>query len=304
MIYDITHTTRYSYQTPVAGVRCLLRLTPATRVGQRLLTHALKTEPAGEIAPGRDFFGNAVARLAVAETLEELVIVARATVEVTATASTGGAVNVAAARAAALAGRGLDGDAPAHGLFASRHVPLVEAITAYAGESLRLDQPLLAAVDAFNRRIHADFAYDPEATEVGTSPAAAFAEKRGVCQDFAHVMLAGLRGLGLAARYVSGYLRTVPPPGAARLEGADATHAWIEVYAGEAAGWVGFDPTNGIAAGLDHVVLAIGRDYADVSPIDGVVRAAGGHDLTVSVDVLARDDDPAGVAAGRGSAVG
>jgi transglutaminase-like putative cysteine protease len=150
------------------------------------------------------------------------------------------------------------------------------------------ERPLAVAVAELNRRIQADFVYDPQATDVGTPPAAAFAAKRGVCQDFAQVMLAGLRGVGLAARYVSGYLRTVPPPGQKRLEGADATHAWIEVYAGEAEGWLGFDPTNGIAAGPDHIVVAVGRDYADVSPVDGVVRAAGGHDLTVSVDVIAR----------------
>lgn len=291
MIYDITHRTRYAYRVPVAGVRCLMRLTPVTRPGQTLLAHALDVTPTGDIAWSRDFFGNRVARLAVPETLDELEIVARATVRVTPNMAAGAAeVTVAAARAAALAGRGLDGDAPGHGLFPSRHVALTEAITLYAAASIAAERPLLTAVGELNRRIRDDFIYDPEATDIGTTPAAAFKARRGVCQDFAHVMIAGLRGLGLAARYVSGYLRTVPPPGQKRLEGADATHAWVEVYAG-AAGWLGFDPTNGIAAGADHVVLAVGRDYADVSPVDGVVRAAGGHDLSVSVDVLARDDD-------------
>jgi transglutaminase-like putative cysteine protease len=110
--------------------------------------------------------------------------------------------------------------------------------------------------------------------------------RRGVCQDFAHLMISGLRGLGLPACYVSGYLRTVPPPGGERLTGADATHAWVKVWAGPALGWIGFDPTNGIMAGEGHVELAIGRDYADVAPVCGVVVASAGHSLSVEVDVV------------------
>jgi transglutaminase-like putative cysteine protease len=291
VIYDISHRTIYDYSVPVPGARCVLRLTPANRPGQRLISHAVTAEPAGDLTEAADFFGNTVHRFALTEAHSRLVLTARATVEVTSLpASSGRGPTVAAARLAALAGRDLGPDAPGHGLFPSRHVPLVEAITGYTARSMTAERPLAVAVAELNRRIQADFVYDPQATDVGTSPATAFAAKRGVCQDFAHVMLAGLRGVGLAARYVSGYLRTVPPPGQKRLEGADATHAWIEVYAGEAEGWLGFDPTNGIAAGLDHIVVAVGRDYADVSPVDGVVRAAGGHDLSVSVDVVARSE--------------
>ena len=124
------------------------------------------------------------------------------------------------------------------------------------------------------------------ATEVTTSPAEAFARKRGVCQDFAHVMIAGLRGLGLPALYVSGYIRTIPPPGKPRLAGADASHAWVALWCGPAFGWLGLDPTNAIAEGDDHIVVARGRDYADVPPVEGLILSSGGHDLEVEVDVI------------------
>ena len=131
-----------------------------------------------------------------------------------------------------------------------------------------------------------DFAYDSKATEVDTPPAEAFARRRGVCQDFAHVMIAALRGLGLPALYVSGYIRTIPPAGKPRLAGADASHAWVSVWCGPAFGWFGLDPTNAIPEGDDHVVVARGRDYADVPPVDGVVLSSGGRDLEVEVDVI------------------
>ena len=134
--------------------------------------------------------------------------------------------------------------------------------------------------------IHRDFAYDDEATDVDTAPLEAFSLKRGVCQDFAHVMIAGLRGVGIPAGYVSGFLRTIPPKGKPRLEGADAMHAWVRVWCGQHAGWVEFDPTNAMIAGPDHITIGHGRDYADISPIVGVLRTAGGTRRTQSVDVI------------------
>ena len=119
-----------------------------------------------------------------------------------------------------------------------------------------------------------------------TSPAEAFARRGGVCQDFAHIMIAGLRGLGLPALYVSGYIRTIPPPGKPRLAGADASHAWVAVWCGPSFGWLGLDPTNAIPEGDDHIVVARGRDYADVPPVEGVILSSGGHDLDVEVDVI------------------
>jgi transglutaminase-like putative cysteine protease len=134
--------------------------------------------------------------------------------------------------------------------------------------------------------IHRDFTYDREATKVDTSPVEAFNLKRGVCQDFVHVMIAGLRGVGIPAAYVSGFLRTIPPQGKPRLEGADAMHAWVRAWCGVHAGWIEFDPTNAMIAGADHITIGHGRDYSDISPIVGVLRTSGGHETKQSVDVV------------------
>ena len=139
------------------------------------------------------------------------------------------------------------------------------------------------------RRLQRDFDYDTDATEVDTPVGEAFDMRAGVCQDFSHIMIAGLRGLGIPAGYVSGFLRTIPPPGKTRLEGADATHAWVRAWCGEAMGWQEFDPTNGIASGDDHITLAYGRDYADVAPIAGVVKTLGRQEAEQAVDVIPLD---------------
>jgi transglutaminase-like putative cysteine protease len=135
-------------------------------------------------------------------------------------------------------------------------------------------------------RIRTEFKYDPKATVISTPLQEVLDKRHGVCQDFAHIMIAGMRGLGLPAAYVSGYLRTIPPPGKERLQGADATHAWVSVWCGEELGWIGFDPTNDILVENDHIVLAIGRDFSDVSPVDGVIVGARKQKLAVAVDVL------------------
>ena len=180
----------------------------------------------------------------------------------------------------------LSPNSPTHYLFPSRQVSLDPEIRVYAAESFTTDRPVLDAAVELMGRIKADFTYEIGATNASTMPSMSFALRRGVCQDFAHVMISGLRGLGLPACYVSGYLRTVQPGDEIKLEGADAMHAWVLVWCGEQAGWHGLDPTNGIRAGEDHVTLAIGRDYADVAPIDGVVLASGRQRLTTAVDVI------------------
>ncbi len=164
---------------------------------------------------------------------------------------------------------------------------MLEPIAAYARESFPAGRPVLEAALELMRRVHADFAYDPKATQIATPLAEVFARRGGVCQDFAHIMIAALRGLGLPANYVSGYLRTLPAPGQKRLEGADASHAWISLWCGPAFGWLQLDPTNDVFVCDDHIVLAIGRDYADVSPIDGIILVSGPQKLSVSVDVKA-----------------
>jgi transglutaminase-like putative cysteine protease len=198
--------------------------------------------------------------------------------------------NWEAIRALAMVETGLGPACPASYLYPTARTPVLPTITDYARASFTPGRPIIAAAAELTKRIHADFTYDRKATDVATPAAVSFAARRGVCQDFAHIMIAGLRGLGLPAAYVSGYLRTVPPPGRPRLEGADATHAWASVWCGSDYGWVGFDPTNACPAQDDHLILATGRDYGDVAPIEGIILAPGRQTLKVEVDVVPQDE--------------
>jgi transglutaminase-like putative cysteine protease len=171
-------------------------------------------------------------------------------------------------------------------VFNSPLLAVSEDLADYARQSFPAGTPLLQGVASLNRRIFTDFKYDPRSTTVATPLEEVIANRRGVCQDFAHLAIASLRSLGLAARYVSGYLRTVPPPGKPRLVGADASHAWFSVYCPEL-GWVDFDPTNNLLAGTEHISVALGRDFSDVSPVSGVLTGGGQHTVGVSVDVEA-----------------
>ena len=169
-------------------------------------------------------------------------------------------------------------------------MPHYAPAAAYARESFPAAKPVLAGAVDLMTRIHKDFKYDPKATIVSTPLSEAFEKRHGVCQDFAHIMISGLRGIGLPAAYMSGYIRTIPPPGQKRLEGADATHAWVSIWCGDEAGWVGLDPTNAIMIGNDHIILAKGRDYADISPVAGIILGSREQDVAVKVDVIPRGE--------------
>lgn len=290
MLYDIRQTTSYSYQVPVRVVRQVLRMTPVDRAGhQHVIANMLDIEPeAAELERGLDFFGNGITWLTIDHPHDHLQITTRSRVEVTSTPLPDpiATPNVDEVRTACLEQPDLGPDAAVHGLFPSRGVPIDSDITDWSATSFRGDRPVLEAGLELMHRIKDEFVYQPGATIVTTAPHEAFAARTGVCQDFAQVMIAGLRGLGLPARYVSGYLRTIPPEGQPRLEGADATHAWVEIWCGPEAGWIGLDPTNAIPVGDDHIILAVGRDYADVSPVDGVIVSSGDHLLAVGVDVV------------------
>jgi len=169
-------------------------------------------------------------------------------------------------------------------VFDSPMVRASRSLADYARKSFGADVPLLVSVLDLNRRIHADFKYDRIATTVATPVEEVMEKRRGVCQDFAHVAIACLRSLGLAARYVSGYLRTVPPPGRPVLTGADASHAWFSVFCPDL-GWVDFDPTNDLMPGTDHITLAFGRDFGDVSPVSGILTGGGKHEVSAGVTV-------------------
>jgi transglutaminase-like putative cysteine protease len=288
VIYKIRHLTAYTYDLPVASAKLALRVTPREERGQNCIDHYLNIVPAPmSVETEFDFYGNAVNVVIIETPHKELTIEALSTVEMThvAAPSVPGLAWESVA-ADALSRRDLSGAAPAHFLFASQRVELSADVTRYARESFQPGRGILEASRDMIRRIKAEFAFESEATEISTPLAQAFAERHGVCQDFAHIMIAGLRGLGLPAAYVSGYIRTIPPPGKKRLEGADATHAWVSVWCGAEVGWVGFDPTNAIEAANDHIALAVGRDFSDVSPVYGVFVGSGANELEVEVDVI------------------
>ncbi len=288
MIYELRHLTTYRYQRPVNFTRCALRLSPADTASQHLLHNEIQITPSPATTAGRvGAFGERVMGVTVEAPHRELKIEARSRVfvERRAMPAPEDSPPWEDVRDAACAARSLDFGSPAHFLFPTAMTPLLDAFTGYGRDCFIAGAPVLAAAKTLSERIHRDFVYDPKATVVTTPAIKAFAARRGVCQDFAHIMICALRGLGLPAAYVSGYLRTVPPPGKARLQGADATHAWVSLWCGEALGWIDLDPTNALLVGDDHIELAVGRDYADVAPIDGVIVGGGEQDVRVAVDV-------------------
>ena len=292
MIYALRHRTTYSYGDSVSFARCVLRLTPRSSVTQTVLESSIKVSPRPSLRQERTGpFGAEMVTVMVDKPHDTLVIDARARIDVHTPpppdreASTPWEV----VRGRAFENRDIGYEGPAAFLYPTPRTPVVPRITDYARQSLAPGRPIIAAVAELMTRVYKDFRYDPGATEVSTPVWQAFDARHGVCQDFAQIMITGLRGLGVPTAYVSGYLRTIPPEGRPRLEGADATHAWIAVWCGEDTGWIGFDPTNNILAADDHIVLATGRDYADVAPIDGVILAGGAQTLTVEVDVIPED---------------
>lgn len=288
MLYDVTHVTTFKYESAMRYARCNLRLQPIDWPGQTVLDFALSVDPDGPITPSRvAAYAGHIARLVVDRPVRKLVITARSRLRVERAAAVAGPGDpgVAAVAAAALRVADLGVNSPANYLYPSPMIALTPEIADWCRQSLSPERGIVEACHELNVRIQKAFRYDGDATEIDTTPAQAFAKRAGVCQDFAQVMIAGLRSAGVPAAYVSGYLRTLPPPGKPRLIGADATHAWVLAWCGEGRGWIGFDPTNGVAMNADHIVTAIGRDYADIAPIDGIFVGQAGQKIDVSVDV-------------------
>ena len=289
MIYQLRHLTTYLYEKPVTFARCALRLAPRQDADQVVLdSHLTITPHPTRLEEHVGQFGERVVTATIETPHRSLKILARSHVEVTRPGPVWplGGAPWEAVREAAFTSMSLDLASPVHFLYPTAMTALQPPITAFVAESFTPGRPVLEAAFDVACRIKSQFAYDPKSTEVSTPAIEAFTARHGVCQDFAHIMISGLRGLGLSAAYVSGYLRTYPAPGKPRLEGADATHAWVALWCGEAAGWVGFDPTNALVVAEDHIVLAVGRDYADVAPIGGVVLGPGDQVITVAVDVI------------------
>jgi transglutaminase-like putative cysteine protease len=292
MLYRLRLSIRYDFARPTGAGRQLLRITPADLPGWQEVQQTAITITPQPIERGSfvDFFGNEVTELVLPAGLTQLrfdmtgrVLRHRDETELDLSATP--------------ANLSLDLDeitdlgphSPHHFLRPSPRIPQVASITDFARAACADAATVREAVEALGRAIHAHMRFDADATEVDTPIAQAFAGQKGVCQDFSQIMISGLRGLGIPGAYVSGFLRTIPPPGKPRLEGADAMHAWVRAWTGAEAGWCEYDPTNARFVDADHVTIGYGRDYGDVAPVTGSMRLAGSQSGSHSVDILAED---------------
>ncbi len=285
--YAVHHRTAYAYAAPVALSHHLLHLEPRPTWRQRLQAHALDIQPKPNWTDRRhDAFGNPARAITFDREHSHLVVEARSTIEVMPPTLPSPASTSPWERVVRLCGVGASPAAldAARFAFPSPFTPITDDVETFALASFAGERPVLDAVLDLNHRIHSEFAFDANATTIATPVDEVLRLRRGVCQDFAHLMLAALRVVGLPARYVSGYLLTRPPPGEPRLQGADASHAWVSVWLPDH-GWIDVDPTNDLMPKDEHVTLAWGRDYGDVSPVAGVVYGGGAHSLVATVDV-------------------
>ena len=304
MKLHVRHETRYDYAPAVRTAQHVAHLRPADTPWQRLLRHELRIEPAASTQHETvDVFGNTRAFFGLQSAHERLHVLADSVGDTGPRPTPPSGTAGDEARERLRYHRLARWDAASEFAFASPYVPRHEDFAAYAQPSFAPGRPLLEAARELVSRIHREFAYQVQATDASTPALQALALRRGVCQDFAHVMIGCLRSLGLPARYVSGYLLTEPPPGQSRLVGSDASHAWVSLYLpGEEPGapgqWSDLDPTNDRAPGEDYVQVATGRDYADVSPVRGVIDGGAHHRLHVAVTVRPVDREATPTIAG------
>ena len=286
MIYWLRHRTAYGYAQTVDLAAHLLHLKPRALPGQRVLSAKLTCLPKPDHhTETHDHFGNAATRLFLVAPHTSFEVTAESLVEVDF------APPPEPSRTwpwEAVAAQGMSPET-ADFLQATAHIPILADATAYAARSFPPGRPVLEGLLDLNARMRRDFVFQAGVTSITTPIADVLRERRGVCQDFTQVMLAGLRGLGLPARYVSGYVRTRPAPGTVRRRGADQSHAWVSAWMGPDQGWVQLDPTNGIVVRDEHVILAWGRDFSDISPLRGVLLGGGDHRLEVNVDLEPED---------------
>lgn len=291
--YHVRHETLYRYDQVVGESHHLLRLTPRPLPWQRNLEHHLAIDPDPSVRRSfLDSFGNRITAIHFTEEHEYLEIISEFWVELRARPKPAGeALNVTwEAVRDALRYRADRPFTPefleaAAFRFVSPNVPIDSQYAAYASAAFRPDRPLVEAADDLMRMIHRDFSFDPTATETSTPVEQAFKARRGVCQDFSQIMIACLRSVGLAARYISGYILTHPPAGKERLVGADATHAWVALFV-PGFGWLELDPTNAVRPDLEHITLGWGRDFSDVTPLRGVLLGGGEHEPEIAVTVV------------------
>lgn len=287
-VYAMQVAFHYEFDRPTGAGRQLFRILPAAIQGRQMLLRAeIRIEPdPRETTEFTDFYGTRVIALAMPPGLTELEFVLEAEVERIApdlgldisAPLTGLAADIASYRS-------IDAHAPHHFLAPTDRIPILPEITAFSREATAEAVTTLQALEMLGLALNRHITFDATATDVNTPPAKAFKIRRGVCQDFAQIMVAGLRGMNIPAAYVGGYLRTLPPKGKPRLVGADATHAWIRAWCGTEMGWVDYDPTNACFALGDHIDIGFGRDYDDVAPVTGMMRMDGGQDSSHSVDI-------------------
>jgi transglutaminase-like putative cysteine protease len=287
MIYKIVHRTTYKYKYPVSVGNHVACLKPRTLLHHQLARSELRIQPFPATRTERvDYFGNVLCFFTVQEPHKELVVESQSEVIMEGNATPRPRQSLPWEEAARL----LPDDHSPAGLeayqfgFESPRIRIRPEFASYALQSFTPGRPMFDALLDLTARIHKDFRFDSKVTNVRTPTEEVFRKRRGVCQDFAHLQIACLRSLNIAARYVSGYLRTYPPPGQPRLVGADASHAWVSAYC-PGIGWLDMDPTNNVVPSNGHVTLAWGRDYSDVSPLRGLILGGGAHTLKVAVDM-------------------
>jgi transglutaminase-like putative cysteine protease len=287
-VLQVTHATRYDYDTPVEVAHHSAWLRPRDTHHQQVVHWDLKIdpEPDGAVQQSRDAFGNWRLGFGHSRVHDQLTVTSHFRVRLAPPPQIDLArsppweevVQLLHYRAGLTQPESVEFSLPSH--FA----PRAPVLASFAQDLFTLERPLLEAAHALMHRVYTRMQYRPNSTDVATDALQALAQGQGVCQDFAHLMIGAMRSLGLAARYVSGYLLTHPPAGQPRLVGADASHAWVGVWC-PVHGWVALDPTNDVPVGQDHVTLAWGRDYADVAPLRGVIRGGGSAPPLVAVTV-------------------
>ncbi len=289
MRYKIRLEIDYTYGSPSDHARTLVRLLPSDIPRRQIVTRRLlevKPDPS-EQRQSTDFFGNAMTALAFHRPIDQIDLVLNAEAErLPPSFNLDLSPDLHGLAREISQHRKLGGKSPHHYLGPSTRVGEDPSITAFAMDQSAAGMTAAQIVEAVGQALHGEMHFDPAATDVKTSPSEAFANRHGVCQDFSHIMIGCLRALGIPTGYVSGFLRTIPPPGQPRLEGADAMHAWVSAWCGVESGWIEYDPTNACAVGLDHIAVAYGRDYADVAPVKGVLRTSGVQKSQQRVDVI------------------
>jgi transglutaminase-like putative cysteine protease len=293
MRYRVQHTTRYAYGSPVELAAHMVHLRPRPQSWQTVVQERIVTDPMpARRRDGFDHFGNHVTWLFMDLPHADFEVTSEAVVEVDCPPPPA-PETTPSWESVAEAAHTHEGWHAVEFQFGTRMAPVDPASKAYASESFTAGRPVLEALLELNERFYREFRFRSGVTSISTPVSQVMARREGVCQDFSHAMVSGLRGIGIPARYTSGYIRTKPPPGQVKRQGADQSHAWVGAWLGPEHGWVDVDPTNGIVVRDEHVLLGWGRDFSDVSPVRGVILGGGEHAVTVSVDLEPAEDGAA-----------